>query len=136
MDSCRQPAWRPPPGRSDRRGRALRALGARVFPSTPDRTRETFAELMRMVGLEECAFTLGSFRPGGATSRFIGPKNVPAIQIAGRWAYLGSLECYLQEAVCALVAAQTSDLAPVVALQAFSAELSRPPLAPWESFFS
>ena len=34
MDSCRQPAWRPPPGRSDRRGRALRALGARDFPST------------------------------------------------------------------------------------------------------
>ena len=31
---CRQPAWPPPPGRSDRRGRALRALGARVFPST------------------------------------------------------------------------------------------------------
>lgn len=55
------------------------------------------------LSLEECRFTLGSFRSGGATYMFRQNQNLGALQFAGRWKSATTLQHYLHTAFSAHV---------------------------------
>ena len=90
---------------------------------------------MGMLELQGVGFSLGSLRSGGATARFAASQNVAAIKFQGRWAAVRSLESYLQEAVCSLVAAELPNPRPTLAFAALSEDFASPPSRPWGEIF-
>ena len=111
--------------------------GVKLFPSTPDRARSLLKRVFDILGMSLTGFTFGSLRSGGATARYIRDRNIPALRSQGRWKGESSMEPYLQEAVCELVAADLGDAAPLVdGLRSLNALFSSAPSHPWQSFFS
>ena len=111
--------------------------GVRLFPGAMEAMRGLFQEALELLGLQGLGFGLGSFRAGGATALFAADVAVDRIRFQGRWAGARSLECYLQEAVCALVVANLEPAAAgLEAMIQLGEGLRSPPAAMWTQFFS
>ena len=69
-----------------------------VFSLTRYMWNKYFQQVLRMLGLDTCGFTLGSLRAGGATNHFRKFRNLGQLQFLGRWSSASTLQFYLQEA--------------------------------------
>ena len=65
-----------------------------------------FSDALSRMGLEDCKYTLGSLRAGGATHHFQQHRNLGELQFLGRWTAASTLQHYLMEAFSAHVTLQ------------------------------
>ena len=85
-------------------------------------------------GFGGLGLTPSSFRPGGATARFLNGETVERLQYAGRWKNVATLRSYIQEAATVLAWSKVAPLvqARIVALnESCSSLINEPPRVPW-----
>jgi hypothetical protein len=93
-----------------------------------------FKSMLSHLKLAHLGFSPAGLRAGAATARHLEGQPVDVLRFAGRWLSDRSLQCYIQEAVSALVWAQIprelrATLLATVSL--YSEILARPPTQPW-----
>jgi hypothetical protein len=106
---------------------------ANLWPSTSTRFRDLFRELVSIAGCGHLKLSPGCLRPGGTTWLFMQGHDISRIQFLGRWAALGSLQSYIQEAMghlvwVALDEQQSAHIA--AAISASKRAWNSPPLLP------
>ena len=92
-----------------------------LFPGSRTELVKHFKTVLRILGLQDCGFTLASLRTGGATHHFQTFRNISLLQYHGRWKSLQTLQHYVQEAM----ASQTWASIPNMARQHVSAARAR-----------
>ena len=60
------------------------------------------AQILQAIGIPPHLYTLGGFRPGGATWEYMNHVSIGHLKFRGRWAAESSLEHYIQECVAHL----------------------------------
>lgn len=70
-----------------------------LWHSTAHRFTKLFKQLVTELGLQDCNFTPGSLRPGGATMLYGRGWSIGQLRFAGRWTAEKSLEHYIQQAM-------------------------------------
>ena len=70
-----------------------------IWPQAQHQFRALLKNVLRREGLNKLRYTLGSCRPGGATTRFIAGESVERLQFQGRWSSTSSLKSYIQESM-------------------------------------
>jgi hypothetical protein len=111
--------------------------GVKIFPGTGQKARSLLAHLLDLLQLGRVGFSLGSLRAGGATARYVADRNIPALRFQGRWRGDRSLEPYLQEAMCEMVAAELGPSEDLVdGLRRLTPTLATPPHQPWFEYFT
>ncbi len=70
-----------------------------LWPSSPSRFSKLFKQLTSELKLQDCKFTPGSLRPGGATFFFGEGTPINVLRFLGRWTVEKSLEHYIQQAM-------------------------------------
>ena len=74
------------------------ADGRPLFNISRYQLNKCFKSLAGDLGLDECGYTLGSLRAGGATDHFQRHRNLGELQYLGRWKQASTLQFYLHEA--------------------------------------
>ena len=111
----------------------------KLWPGGADKFGKRFAHTLARLGLYRLPLTPGCLRPGGATRLFLDGISINALKYRGRWRQEGSLEVYIQEAMCHLLSTELSpaEHANIHALlQSSLAQWASPPSSPWSTFFS
>lgn len=70
-----------------------------LWPGPPSRFSRLFKQITSELKLEDCKFTPGSLRPGGATFLFGEGTPINVLRFLGRWTAEKSLEHYIQHAM-------------------------------------
>lgn len=70
-----------------------------LWTATASRFSRFFKQLTFELGVQDCGFTPGSLRPGGATMLYGRGWNISQLRFAGRWTAEKSLEHYIQQAM-------------------------------------
>ena len=70
-----------------------------LWTSTSSRVSKMFKQLTMELGVDDCNFTPGSLRPGGATMLYGRGMSIAQLRFAGRWTAEKSLEHYIQQAM-------------------------------------
>ena len=65
--------------------------------------QKKFSDVLCKLGIDDCGYTLGSLRAGGATDFFQRTRNLGELQYQGRWTAASTLQYYLMEAFSAFV---------------------------------
>lgn len=73
--------------------------GQSLWPGPPSRFSRLFKQITSELKLEDCKFTPGSLRPGGATFLFGEGTPINVLRFLGRWTAEKSLEHYIQHAM-------------------------------------
>jgi hypothetical protein len=76
---------------------------ANLWPSSGTCCRNMFRGLVGLLGCGRIGLTPGCLRPGGTTWLFMQGQDISRIQFLVRWATLGSLQSYIQDAMGHLV---------------------------------
>ena len=110
----------------------------KVWPSSHATFVKMFKECIDRLGLSRLRLTVGSLRPGGATSHFLRHRCIPTLRILGRWRVESSLEHYIQTVMAHLTYTELSDeeRERITALGSVAlAQWENPPLVPWTVVF-
>lgn len=70
-----------------------------LWAGSANRFSKLFKQLASELWLEDCNFTPGSLRPGGATMMYGRGLSISQLRFAGRWTAEKSLEHYIQQAM-------------------------------------
>lgn len=70
-----------------------------LWTSTASRFAKLFKQLACELGVQDCNFTPGSLRPGGATMLYGRGLSISQLRFIGRWTAEKSLEHYIQQAM-------------------------------------
>ena len=111
----------------------------RLWPSNLNRMRRAFKLLLCDAGLSMSKLTLGSLRPGGATTAYRAGWPLDKVKNHGRWKTLGTLEHYIQICMAILSAGDVprATMAHAVTLvEGCQVQLSEPPGSQWQALFS
>ena len=110
-----------------------------LWPGTSSKFSKQFSKVLARLGLHRLPLTPGCLRPGGATRLFLSGIGINALKYRGRWRQEGSLEVYIQEAMCHLLATELSQQEHLQIhefLRAIQTQWDLPPSLPWSVFYS
>ena len=113
--------------------------GAKLWPSSPFSFRQSFARVLKRMGLENLKLVPSGLRAGGCTHLHLVKRiDIPALRYKLRHKSETALASYMQEAVSALTYLQLSEAEQelIAIVEASAAVWNNPPKLPWPSLFS
>ena len=111
----------------------------RLWPSSASSFRSTFKAVLVRGAIENCNFSPGGLRAGGATELVADGFDVGRLKFLGRWRAEKSMISYIQEAMSARVWVKIPrDIKILISVTVEEAQpfLRAPPRPPWAAFFS